>query len=78
MAEAYEGNGDDFGYTEASSGDFKRQNDISDKSDNEDENDAPVSEKVEIYLRELLGEKVSIDHKYPHAERLIDQGMLIY
>lgn len=73
MAEAYEGNGDDFGYTESS--DFKRQNDISDKSDNDDENDVPVSEKVEIYLRELLGEKVSIDHKYPHAERLIDQGM---
>lgn len=73
ITEAYEGNGE-FNYADGSS-DFKRKNASSVKSDVDDEeNDAPVSEKVNEYLRELLAEKVAIDHKYTHAERLIDQG----
>lgn len=66
MAEQYDGNGD-FNYADGSS-DFKRKNASSEKSD--DELDNSKSE----YLRELLSEKVSIDHKFPHAERLLEQG----
>lgn len=71
MAEQYDGNGD-FNYGDGSS-DFKRKNASSDKSD-DDLDDHPIAEKVSDYLRELLSEKVSIDHKYPHAERLLEQG----
>lgn len=70
MAEQYDTNGD-FNYADGSS-DFKRKNATSEKSD--DEEDHPIAEKVSEYLRELLSEKVSIDHKYPHAERLLEQG----
>lgn len=71
MAEQYDGNGD-FNYADGSS-DFKRKNASSEKSD-DDLEDHPIAEKVSEYLRELLSEKVSIDHKYPHAERLLEQG----
>ncbi|XP_037031949.1 KH domain-containing, RNA-binding, signal transduction-associated protein 3-like isoform X4 [Bradysia coprophila] len=73
MAEQYDTNGD-FNYGDGSS-DFKRRekNATSEKSD--DEEDHPIAEKVSEYLRELLSEKVSIDHKYPHAERLLEQEM---
>lgn len=74
MAETYDGNGD-VHYSEASS-DFKRKNTNSVKSDDDDDHDAPISEKVSEYLRELLTEKVAIDHKYPNAERLLDTGLL--
>lgn len=72
MAETYDGNGD-AQFSETSS-DFKRKNTGSVKSDDEDDHDTPVSEKVSEYLRELLTEKVAIDHKYPNAERLLDSG----
>ncbi|KAJ6646699.1 hypothetical protein Bhyg_01912 [Pseudolycoriella hygida] len=70
MAEQYDGNGD-FNYADGSS-DFKRKTANSEKSD-DDLEDHPIAEKVSEYLRELLSEKVSIDHKYPHAERLLEQ-----
>ncbi|KAG4070443.1 hypothetical protein HA402_005675 [Bradysia odoriphaga] len=75
MAEQYDTNGD-FNYADGSSSDFKRRekNATSEKSD--DEEDHPIAEKVSEYLRELLSEKVSIDHKYPHAERLLEQGFI--
>lgn len=52
-------------------------------NDNPDDDDAetdgqPVSEKINEYLRDLLGEKVAIDHKYPNADRLLDQGKGIF
>lgn len=77
MAE-YEGNGD-FSYSGDGSSDFKRDykrdgGASSPKSDEENEEGLPVSEKVNDYIRDLLAEKVSIDHKYPHAEKLLDQG----
>lgn len=70
----YEGNGD-FNYNTDGS-DFKRARDggTSVKSDDENEESAPVPEKVNEYIRELLSEKANIDHKYPNAEKLIDAG----
>lgn len=80
MAE-YEGNGD-FSYTADGSSDFKRdfkQRDggTSVKSDDENEEGTQVPEKVNEYVRELMAEKMSIDHKYPQAEKLIDAGMFV-
>lgn len=80
MAE-YEGNGD-FSYTADGSSDFKRdfkQRDggTSVKSDDENEEGTQVPEKVNEYVRELMAEKMGIDHKYPQAEKLIDAGKFI-
>ena len=78
MAE-YEGNGD-FSYSgDGGSSNFKRdfKGDTaggSVKSDDENEESVQVSEKVNEYVRELLAEKMAIDHKYPHAEKLLDAG----
>lgn len=78
MAE-YEGNGD-FNYSADGSSDFKRdfkQRDgatTSVKSDDEAEEGVQLPEKVNEYIRELLNEKISIDHKYQHAEKLLDSG----
>lgn len=68
MADAYDGNGD-FPYSESA----QHQSSASLKSDDETE-DNPMAEKVNEYLKELLTEKVAIDKKYPHADRLLDQG----
>ena len=74
MADAYDGNGD-FNYGDS---DFKRKNASSSiKSGDEDEENNPAAEKVNEYMRELLNEKVCIDHKYPHADRLLDQGIYV-
>lgn len=71
----YDGNGD-FNYNTDGS-DFKRARDggNSVKSDDENEESAPIPEKVNEYIRELLAEKSNIDHKYPNAEKLLDAGM---
>lgn len=78
MAE-YDGNGDNYNSYETSS-DFKRKNSTkSDEIDDNDEESGPAAEKATEYIRDLLGEKVTIartiDHKFPNADRLIDQGM---
>lgn len=75
MAE-YEGNGD-FNYGGDGSSDFKRRDNnatTSVKSDDETEENVQLPEKVNEYIRELLNEKMSMDHKYPHAEKLLDAG----
>lgn len=73
MADAYDGNGD-FAYSESASDFNKHQSSASLKSDDEAEDNNPMAEKVSEYMKELLTEKVAIDKKYPHAERLLDQG----
>lgn len=76
MAE-YEGNGD-FNYSGDGSSDFKRRDNnaaTSVKSDDETEENVQLPEKVNEYIRELLNEKLSMDHKYPHAEKLLDAGL---
>lgn len=76
MAE-YEGNGD-FNYSGDGSSDFKRRDNnaaTSVKSDDEAEENVQLPEKVNEYIRELLNEKMSMDHKYPHAEKLLDAGV---
>ncbi|XP_055312990.1 KH domain-containing, RNA-binding, signal transduction-associated protein 2-like isoform X1 [Sitodiplosis mosellana] len=73
MAE-YEGNGD-FNYSGDGSSDFKRRDNnatTSVKSDDEAEENVQLPEKVNEYIRELLNEKMSMDHKYPHAEKLLE------
>lgn len=74
MAE-YEGNGE-FNYSADGSSDFKRRDNTatSNKSDDETEENVQLPEKVSEYIRELLNEKLSMDHKYPHAEKLLDAG----
>lgn len=75
MAE-YEGNGD-FNYSGDGSSDFKRRDNnatTSVKSDDETEENVQLPEKVNEYIRELLNEKMSMDHKYPHAEKLLEAG----
>lgn len=77
MAE-YESNGE-FSYSGDGSSDFKRDYKRdgaanSPKSDDDNDEGLPVSEKVNDYIRDLLSEKVGIDHKYPNAEKLLDQG----
>lgn len=75
MAE-YEGNGD-FSYSGDGSSDFKRRDNnatTSVKSDDEAEENVQLPEKVNEYIRELLNEKMSMDHKYPHAEKLLEAG----
>lgn len=76
MAE-YEGNGD-FNYSGDGSSDFKRRDNnaaTSVKSDDETEENVQLPEKVNEYIRELLNEKMNLDHKYPHAEKLLDAGL---
>lgn len=78
MAE-YEGNGD-FNYNGDGSSDFKRRDNnasTSNKSDDEGEENIQLPEKVNEYIRELLNEKLSMDHKYPHAEKLLDAGLYL-
>lgn len=74
MAE-YEGNGD-FNYSGDGSSDFKRRDNAttSVKSDDEAEENTQLPEKVNEYVRELLNEKVNMDNKYPHADKLLDGG----
>lgn len=72
MAEQYDGNGE-YNYVDGSS-DFKRKLPSSPKSDDDTEEGNPTTEKANEYIKELLGEKVLMDHKYPHAERLLEQG----
>lgn len=75
MAE-YEGNGE-FNYSGDGSSDFKRRDNnatTSVKSDDETEENVQLPEKVNEYIRELLNEKMNLDHKYPHAEKLLDAG----
>lgn len=75
MAE-YEGNGD-FSYSGDGSSDFKRRdNNVTTpvKSDDETEENVQLPEKVNEYIRELLNEKMNMDHKYPHAEKLLEAG----
>lgn len=81
MTETFDDNGDFGGYGDGPH-DFKRKmgannnnSAISIRSDeNDEEQEAKTSEKVNEYLRELLAERNTIDDKYPHAERLLDQG----
>lgn len=76
MAE-YEGNGD-FNYSGDGSSDFKRRDNnatTSVKSDDETEENVQLPEKVNEYIRELLNEKMNMDHKNPHAEKLLDAGL---
>lgn len=79
MAE-YEGNGD-FNYSGDGSSDFKRRDNnatTSNKSDDETEENVQLPEKVNEYIRELLNEKMNLDHKYPHAEKLLDAGWFLH
>lgn len=76
MAEGYENNGDYSSYGDGSS-DFKRKNSSKSDIDENDESN-PVAEKTNEYIRDLLGEKVQIDHKFAHADRLIDLGEFFY
>lgn len=74
----YEGNGD-FSYSGDGSSDFKRDykrdgGACSPKSDDDNDEGLQLSEKVNEYIRDLLSEKVNIDHKYPHADKLLEQG----
>lgn len=32
------------------------------------------NDKANDYIRELLSERVALDHKYPHVDRLIELG----
>lgn len=73
ITDSYEGNGD-YSYGEGS---FKR-NSMKTEMDDEVEDGNPISEKNNEYIRELLGEKLLIDHKYQHAEKLIDFGMIFF
>lgn len=74
MAE-YEGNGE-FNYSADGSSDFKRRDNTttSNKSDDDAEENVQLPEKVNEYIRELLNEKINLDHKYPHAEKILDAG----
>lgn len=72
MADGYDGNGD-FSYSESAS-EFNKHQSGSLKSDDEAEENNPMTEKVHDYVKELLSEKFLIDKKYPHADRLLDQG----
>lgn len=70
MANNYDSNGD----YESYGGDFKRK---SGGPEGEAEESNPAAQKAGEYVRELLGEKLSIDQsKHPNASRLIDQGIL--
>ena len=74
MAELYEGNGDYSSHNEGSS-DFKRKSGNSNDKDEEHEEDGPkLNEKANEYIRELLSERVSMERKYPCADRLIENG----
>lgn len=50
--------------------DFKR----AELSDLDGENLNNCNEKANDYIRELLSERVALDHKYPHVDRLIELG----
>jgi hypothetical protein len=75
-----EGNGD-YNYSETDS-DFKRKLQ-SDQTEIEttisDEGmEGAVSEKVTNYIRELLSERVLLDRKYIHCDRLLEQGKVFF
>lgn len=80
MTDRYDSNGGDYGsYPD----NFKRKTMVDVKSlesldGDMDESNQANSTKAGDYVRELLAEKLSIDHvKQPNVCRLIDQGMLI-
>lgn len=82
---ADEGNGGYMNYGDGES-DFKRKADQNQKtehhqeSDNEEDregSDRKISKPInEYYIKELLSERVHIDGKYAHADRLLEQGKL--
>lgn len=80
MADKYDSNGDYNNYSGSNSSDFKRKSTSDMKDDSQDcenEESNPSSQKAAEYVRELLSEKISLDHgKWPNAARLIDQGEL--
>ncbi|XP_026466189.1 KH domain-containing, RNA-binding, signal transduction-associated protein 3-like isoform X3 [Ctenocephalides felis] len=75
MGDSYETNGDYKNYEGAGSSDFKRKSKTEDEriEEEEDTNNAPGESKINDYVKELLGEKLNIDHKLGHTLRLIDQ-----
>jgi len=77
MTDNYEGNGEFSNFGDGGASDFKRKNQNSSMEESEEMQNT-LSDKANEYIRELLGEKLPLDHKYPHADKLIDQGMIIY
>jgi len=77
MADKYDSNGDYNNYAGSNSSDFKRKSTSDHQKDDtpsEADESNPTSQKAVEYVRELLGEKVSLDQgKWPNAARLIDQ-----
>lgn len=73
--------GDDGGYMnygDDGESDFKRKSDS--KKDNrgsdleEDDEEKSSGQPNEYFIKALLSERVQIDGKYPHADRLLQQG----
>lgn len=75
MTETYDGNGDYANYNDGAS-DFKRKQNAEEEEN--DENTTPISEKASEYIRELLSEKLQMDHKYANADRLLEQGIVYH
>lgn len=86
MADKYDSNGDYKNYSGSNSSDFKRKNLTAENSsgknqeetheDDENGEQNPAAQKAAEYIRELLAEKIAIDHgKCAHAARLLDQGI---
>lgn len=64
----YDNNGD------AHSVDYEKHDGGVKSDDENDEQINKMAEKANEYIKDLLGEKVQIDRKFPHADRLLDQG----
>ncbi|XP_044727347.1 KH domain-containing, RNA-binding, signal transduction-associated protein 2-like isoform X3 [Chrysoperla carnea] len=86
MADKYDSNGDYKNYSGSNSSDFKRKNLTAENSsgknqeetheDDENGEQNPAAQKAAEYIRELLAEKIAIDHgKCAHAARLLDQEL---
>lgn len=88
MADKYDSNGDYNNYSGSNSSDFKRKSLSSENNtkiddiredDGAEESGNPAAQKAAEYMRELLAEKIGLDHgKCPNAARLIDQGIYIH
>lgn len=67
-------------YVDDGGSDFKRKADPNKDirvSDDEDENSKAPGMGSEFFIKELLSERVQMDGKYPHADRLLQGGQTI-
>lgn len=80
---ADEGNGGYMNYGDDGASDFKRKVDQKQEHpETDDDEDREGSDRKlsgqkpvnDYYIKELLSERVHIDGKYPHADRLLENG----